>query len=67
MMPERDMQEIIGFWVEFLKGAKALGSTFLLNDARSLYNDMTKAFPGEKDIAELRPHVPRRTKKASDV
>jgi hypothetical protein len=61
------MGEIIPFWTAYLKGVKALDSTTHLNDARSLYNEMTIAFPGEKDIEELSTQLPRRIKKAPDA
>lgn len=66
-LPDRNMQEIIRFWEVYLEGAKALDSRTALNNIRSLYNDMTNAFPGDARIEGLRSLVPRRKKKTPDA
>jgi hypothetical protein len=66
-MPDRDAQEIIAFLTAFIEGVKTLQGMFMLGEAWSLYNEITIAFPGHKDIKELRSLLPRRKKKAPDA
>jgi transcriptional regulator with XRE-family HTH domain len=66
-MPDRDMEEIIRLWMALVEGAKALDSKIQKNGTWRLYNEITIAFPGNKDIEELRTQLPRRKKKAPDA
>jgi DNA-binding XRE family transcriptional regulator len=52
--PDRDKEQIITWWQTAIEGAKTLRSEQLFNDALIAYEAMEYAWPGDKDILDLR-------------
>ena len=52
--PDRDKAQIIAWWQAAIEGAKKLRSEQLFNDALIAYDAMEYAWPGDKDILDLR-------------
>jgi transcriptional regulator with XRE-family HTH domain len=51
---DRDKEQIIAWWQAAIEGAKTLRSEQLFNDALIAYDAMEYAWPGDKDILDLR-------------
>ena len=55
----RDKGNAIRYWKEAIEGAKTMKCEFVYIGALSAYDDMKKAFPGEKEVYNLHDHFRR--------
>lgn len=54
---DRDMEQIIGYWIEMVQSAHARQSKSGLGDAMRTYERMKIAFPGEQRVLNLRSRL----------
>lgn len=54
---ERDMDEVIRFWIAGVEGAKAARSKYRFAQSSNLYQQMKIAWPGEHALKELRDYL----------